>query len=1098
VTSGIDRTLLEDPAGRPIGPKGKTLTPEQARVVLDRDGPLMVAANAGSGKTTVLVERFVRHVVDDGIDPRAILAITFTRRAAGQLRERIRARFMQLGCTDHARAMEGAWISTIDGFCLRVLRSHAVVAGLDPQLTVLDPAELRALREQAWEDALAGLLGAPGTPPPTAVLGMLDRFGYDPLRELMGGLYDELRSAGQSRPSLPVPEVPTLEEAEFLPALAALDELLLAFGEAFAAAKRERHGLDYADLAVATRDLLVARPEIARGYAERLQRVLVDEFQDTNRLQVDLLRAIGQEEMFLVGDRLQSIYAFRHADVGGFEREWVRHTAAGTARALTTNFRSDPAILELINAALGPHQENFAPLEAGLKASASEEPFVEVLLTDADAWRATPQDDPLLAALGNGMPEGTPVQVQAEARLVAQRARGLLDEGWKAGDIVVLLRAGTHMAAYERALELALVPAVATQGRGWWSRREVQDLLNHLRVLVNPLDEVALVGALASPFGGLGTDDLARLALERRRRADATLWDMVTAVAAGARDGLLARIADPQRDRLGAYVALVERERRAGAGTGPAEVLQRVVAETGYDVHVVQGPGGLRRMANVRKLIGMADAFAARSGPDLRAFADHAAAELDAGAPTPDAPLEVGADEAVRLMTIHGAKGLEFPAVIVADLGRDGGGGTPAVIVRDGRVGLRLPRVDDGEADIAFDYAELDLERTEAEAREERRIMHVAVTRAERLLILSGTFRATKGWGDPGYRRPALAWMGPGLFAEAGDFPPRPGRVRSGDAEAQVVLNEPGGVLTLPEPPRPTEGEDAAVAADLGDGAAAPVTPAGPPPPLTLSYSSLSDYARCGYSWYLRRVLRLPEQVAGELGAPGGFSDAARRRGSIVHAVLERADLATGAAHPDAAAVRAAADAIGERLDDADIPDQLELAAAFLGGPWRDRAAAARSVRREVGFALPLDAGADDSPLLNGVIDLLVEEDDGGVLVIDHKSDRIDPETDLEAVVARDYAIQRAVYALAALRAGATRVEVAHVYLQTGGAATAVYGPDDLPALKGLIRAASASLLAGEYPVTDMPHVGICATCPGRGGLCPVPAELTERPRPAT
>ena len=96
--------------------------------------------------------------------------------------------------------MEGAWISTIDGFCLRVLRSHAVVAGLDPQLTVLDPGELRPLRERAWEDALAGILGRPGTPPPAAILGVLDRFGYEPLRETVGDLYDELRSAGQVVP----------------------------------------------------------------------------------------------------------------------------------------------------------------------------------------------------------------------------------------------------------------------------------------------------------------------------------------------------------------------------------------------------------------------------------------------------------------------------------------------------------------------------------------------------------------------------------------------------------------------------------------------------------------------------------------------------------------------------------------------------------------------------------------------------------------------------------------------------------------------------------------------------------------------------------
>ena len=210
MSQGPDRSLLQDEQGHPIGPDGRRLTPEQADIVLRRDGPLMVAANAGSGKTTVLVERFVRYVVDDGIDPRAILAITFTRRAAGQLRERIRARFLQIGCGAEARAMEAAWISTIDGFCLRVLSSHAVVAGLDPALSVLDPAELRPLRERAWEDALGRVLDRAAGPPAAGVLDVLDRFGYGPLRSLISDLYDELRSSGQTRPALPVPVAPTL------------------------------------------------------------------------------------------------------------------------------------------------------------------------------------------------------------------------------------------------------------------------------------------------------------------------------------------------------------------------------------------------------------------------------------------------------------------------------------------------------------------------------------------------------------------------------------------------------------------------------------------------------------------------------------------------------------------------------------------------------------------------------------------------------------------------------------------------------------------------------------------------------------------------
>lgn len=1097
MTDGPDRTLLEDADGTPIGPQGHALTPEQADVVLHRDGPLMVAANAGSGKTTVLVERFVRYVVDDGIDPRAILTITFTRRAAGQLRERIRARFLQLGCGAHAQAMEAAWISTIDGFCLRVLSSHAVAAGLDPTLTVLDPSELRPLREHAWEEALASVLGRPGSPPPPGAVEIVDRFGYDTLRGLVAGLYDELRSRGLTTPALPVPVAPSLDDAAHLPALAALDELLTAYGAAFTAAKRERRGLDYADLAVATRDLLRDREEIAAGYRERLQRVMVDEFQDTNRLQVDLLNALGQDHRFLVGDRLQAIYGFRHADVRGFDREWRDYERRGCTRSLARNFRSAPPILDAINTALGPEQRDYAQLEAGLPAPDHDDAAVELLMTDADAWRGLPGGDPLAAALADGMPPSATVPVLAEARLVAQRARQLLDAGRPAGDIVILLRAGTHMAAYERALELAGVAAVATQGRGWWSRREVQDLINHLRVVVNPLDEPALLGVLAAPLVGLGTDDLARLALTRRARPGATLWDVVVAAAGDDADGHLGRLDPAARAALAAYVALVTRERRTGAAGGPAELLGRAVTETGYDVHALQGPGGLRRMANVRKLIALADAHTARSGPDLRGFADLATAELDAGAPTPDAPLEVGADQAVRLMTIHGAKGLEFPVVIVADLGRRGGGDVPAVLVDDDHVGLRLPGMHGGEAEIAFDFDLLNEARIDAEAEEERRVMHVAVTRAQDLLILSGTYSAEKGWGEHGPKSPALTWMGPGLFASAGGFPPADGTLRIGEATAQVTVSIPGGPLHLPGPGGGrTPAGTAAVLEGTGD-VGIPPAPAAAAPPATLSYSSLTSHARCGYAWYLRRVLGLPERDPGPApdGPPAG--DAARRRGSIAHAVLERVDLAAGAPPPDAAAVRAAADAIGEPLTDAEIPDQLRLAGTFLDGPWRARAAAADAVRREVGFALALDADADDAPLLNGVIDLLAHEAGGRALVIDHKTDRVAPDADLEALVARDYAIQRAIYALAALRAGAETVEVVHLYLERGEAACATYAAADVPALEETIRAAAAPLLAGAHAVATEPHIGLCRTCPGRHRLCSQPAELTDRELPA-
>ncbi|HVP02512.1 MAG TPA: UvrD-helicase domain-containing protein [Solirubrobacteraceae bacterium] len=1187
--SGPDRTLLERD-GVPLDADGRMLTPEQAAAVLQRDGPLMVAANAGSGKTTILVERFVRHVVDDGLDPGSILAITFTRRAAGELRRRVRARFMALGCVEHARAMEGAWISTIDGFCARVLRAHAALAGIDPEAVVLDESELRLAREEAWEAALAELLGAP---PPALPHGeaelLVSAYTYDGLHELVDALHDELRSAGMTAPALPVPAAPDLaapaavlrgaagrlepalgtrppralctareavarcrallaagppaaplgeddldaiacggpagvpelagpeaqayraaharlqaacRDARARPVLAALNHLLGAYGRAFAQAKRRRSGLDYADLTVGARDLLRSRPEIAAAYRERLQRVMVDEFQDTNALQLDLLDALGQEYEFAVGDRLQSIYAFRHADVGGFDRRWREREAQGGAHELAANFRSRPEILALINAAFGGAHAAFQPLAPGLEPAPAGEPPVEVLLTDADAWGALAEDDPRRLALEAGMPAAAP-RVLAEARLVARRvARLIAEEGRAAREIVVLLRAGTNMPVYERAFELAAVPAVATQGRDWWTRREVQDLLNHLRLLVNPRDEEALLGALAAPFAGLRSDALAILAGERRRR-DTGLWEIVGACAAGDREGLLAGLGDEEAGRLRRYHALVLEERRAAAWAGPAELLERAQRESGADLAALAGPGGLRRLANVRKLIRLADAFEARHGRDLRAFADHAAAELEAHEPTPDAPIDLGADEAVRIMTVHAAKGLEFPVVILADLGRPGQTASPTVLIGADDVGLRLRGID-GDSVPAFAYERLLGARRAAEEAEERRVMHVAMTRAKELLVLSGTFEPSKPWDPPKAGAPALSWMGPGLFGAA-----EPGavgailEVQRGPwrAQARVIIDAPAEApaeapqaTSAPAPPPSAAPAPEPVPAEAA--AAAPAVRA----PRTLSYTSLAAYRRCPYAWYLRRSLRLPDRDDRDLAAvlPRGTGTAALERGSVTHAVLERADLRDGARPPDGASVRAVAASLGIALDDAAVREQVELAAAFLCGPLRARAARASDVRREAAFALPLDPGDLGGPLLDGVIDLLVLGETGGrALVVDYKTDRVGPDDDLEARVARDYAIQRAVYALAALRAGATAVDVVHLYLERPQKpVTATYAATDAPRLQAELAAAAAPLIAGEFPPTPEPHAALCATCPGRGGLCPHPDEATARPAP--
>src|SRR4051794_725795 len=192
------------------GPGGRELTPAQMAAVEQRSRSLLVSANAGSGKTSVLVERFARAVREDGVDAARILAITFTDKAAGELRERLRARFLELGDREAARATESAFVATIHGFCARLLRAHAVAAGLDPSFAVLDEPRAARLRERAFAEALRGFLAGGGQPG----LDLVAAYGPDRLRNAIVAVYDALRSQGEQPPRLPAVEPRPAPDAE--------------------------------------------------------------------------------------------------------------------------------------------------------------------------------------------------------------------------------------------------------------------------------------------------------------------------------------------------------------------------------------------------------------------------------------------------------------------------------------------------------------------------------------------------------------------------------------------------------------------------------------------------------------------------------------------------------------------------------------------------------------------------------------------------------------------------------------------------------------------------------------------------------------------
>ncbi len=1196
------------------------LTPEQRAAVEQREGPMLLSANAGSGKTSVLVERFVAAVLEDGIAPAQLLAITFTDKAAGELRSRGRERLAATGERAAARDVERAQISTIHGFCAGVLRAHAVAAGLDPGFTVLPTSTTRALRERAFDAALAALLADADGAPRTAALDLAAAWGPDRLRSAVVAAHDALRAQGQTVPRLP-PCVPRITEAAATEALrrttvafaaeletartgvktvdaargvlaecfsvlggagparealaglkvargaaelktracgewvdavarvgeafddreaavahALLDETLTAFAAAYAAGKRELSGLDYDDLQLFTRDLLRDEPAVAQSYADRFTRIMVDEFQDTNRLQLDLIGRLDRANLFLVGDELQSIYGFRLADVALFREQRAAHDARGQARILATNWRSRPELLETINGAWGAAvHDGYVPLVPGRapdetqgmgpdrSSAESGRPRTELLVT-SDAWDAPDLDARLAGELAHGMPAGARPSRLAEARAIARRVRALVDAGeCTEADVVVLVRAATDLHVFERALEREGFATLAGGGRGYWLRQPVQDLTSYLGALVNPRDARALYGALASPLCGLSSDGLAHVAAVARAGSDA--WRAVRSVA------LAQRLSAADAATLEAFLVRFTVERTAAPRFGLDELIERAVLASGYDLHVLRLPGGRRRLANVHKLLRLAAEYEAVHGRDVRGFIDHATAEVEADAREAEAPVELGGAPAIALMTIHAAKGLEFGVVVVADLGRKSRAEAGDLLVKDDRIGLRLLRLG-AKPTPALHHRALADEANAAAAAEERRIMHVAFTRARERLVLSGVVPIGDGWPKRGTTACPLSWIGPRLGERLpARLPAEPDLVLDHDdghgrihlAVRLVAPETAPATLGLAAPPPPGAqlglfaGEGApAVPADaaeeeagalfaagltaaLTDPAAGLEAPASvpalapaPPPVPTLSYSSLSAHARCGYRFYLERVLRLPATEpppAARARAEAGLDP--RARGSIAHLVLEELDL-RGAAVPAAEALQA----MGARFDaEPTLAEAREIAGLlerFLAAsPLLGRLRAARRVRLEAPFVLPLPS--PEGPLLTGVLDVLADEGDGGALVVDWKTDRLGGEHP-EALVARAYAIQQAIYALAVLAAGAAEVEVAYAFLECPELVVgARYRPADVPALWERVLARAQPVLDGSFPVSPEPHLALCAGCPGRGGLCSHPLERTDR-----
>ena len=688
--------------------------------------------------------------------------------------------------------------------------------------------------------------------------------------------------------------------------------------------------------------------------------------------------------------------------------------------------------------------DDYEPLREapGAREPAVSEPVVDLLVVDLEKGRWDAALPPEEGALGAGMAGVTPWRA-LEARLLARRIDELTREGpYDYRDVVVLLRATTSMSVYERALVERGIPTHVVGGRGYWSQQQVSDLRHWLAALANPLDELALYSVLASPLAGA----LARLrhAAGAARARAGQGSDVGAARGDRERRGRARATALPPDDlaRARTFLERFDSERAEAPRVALETLIDRAVTRTGYDRHLLALPAGERRMANVRKLMRMAREYEADEGRDLRGFID-AIAERDVLQEREgEAPLEAETLDAVRLMTIHRAKGLEFPVVAVGDLGKIGREDDGRLrISADGTTGMRLAGIGGG----AVNSRQLDRikaeQKTESEE-EERRVFYVAMTRAERHLILSGATDLEKlHRARRALRADALDLAGLLRRASLRRAPRGSTWTAATGREVRVAWRRltPDTLPELLEPAdlAPAEAGTCRRGADGGQQAELELAAVPAPralPVSRLSYSGLEAYRRCSYRFYLERSLGLRAvEPAGARGPPGrgpGPERAAARQPRAPAAGGPRLRAPASARTPRTVA------ALIERHGRARCatrtwPTSARWWSASPAPTLRARIAAARRVRTELPFAFTLEPpGAGGRRLVvNGVVDVYATEPDG-VLVVDHKSDALEGRDPEELVCARLRHPEARVRRSPRFGPGAPRVVVAHCFLE--------------------------------------------------------------------
>ncbi len=820
------------------------LTKQQRRAVNEWQHDVLVTAGAGSGKTRTLVARYIA-LLEHGMTAREIAAITFTEKAAREMRNRIRSEVSRRALVassseesarweEHAAQMDAARIGTIHSLCTEIIHAHPVEAQADPGFEVLDEGLAAALREQVVQETLIWASLSQSVAPlfrsytserlsqllsfllerrldtevlfrdPDGVdrgwrrvqtelesfiqhtqvtqaianLRALNKSGtllvdagpkmaqqiesllidwssieghllaketfkaascvYEIRRQQMNMQFGKKDSEAKSqlqrirefydaliapwlggdtrRKPAPDEEKETIFREDF----ARLQDLFHYADQRYKADLGARFAMDFDELERKALELL-GREEIRQKWQSILKMVLVDEFQDTNGRQQEIIRALAGNDghLFVVGDARQSIYRFRGADVTGFRQLQEGLTKnAGTIVELDLTFRAHPDLLRLLDELL--------PVIMGVETNRAA--LYQVPYASLRSHRTKPceQVSPpfleVICGIGGSAEQGRAVGARALAHRLIELQDGGQIRSWE--QVALLFRSSTGFQAYEDAFEFCRIPFVTVAGRGFYDRPEIRDVLNMLTALADPSDDLAMAGVLRSPAFGLTDEVVYRLRWgQGERRA---LWDALQLDLSSLDETDQSRVRRAYAILLGLQ-PLVDRLSVAG-------LLKRLIDLTDYRAILASGHSRLWR--NLDKLLHDAHASGlVRVG----AFLEYIQTLRDVGAREGEAPVEV--EGAVRLMTIHKAKGLEFEFVVLADASRRIGSQLPAAFLL-AETGL-VVKPDRFDAEPVPTRLARWIEEQQSHA-EADRLLYVALTRAREKILISGHLTQTE------------------------------------------------------------------------------------------------------------------------------------------------------------------------------------------------------------------------------------------------------------------------------------------------------------------------------------------------------------------